>query len=407
MQRIKFSTPHSVLKDRDGSRQNTYTFRDEALVYSQNNRFDKRRGHYISGGPFHVYKTWDSISEIVKGRDRGALMTSAAPWEMYLGPGRMSPYTSFASESATKLKADSEIANAFSYGATGWKRARPGNPTAGLSNFMLELRSLPTLPLRLFNRLRSFRALGSEYLNVVFGWLPFVKDVQDMYETYRKIDRQLAWIVRNNGKGVHRRRMIKDEKNTTSVVTNSTNSFAGWLGVMPPLPFSGHMGTQTTTSRMVSEKVWFVGKFRYYIPDIGSSQWTKRATRALYGANITPEVLWNALPWSWLIDWFGNIGDVMSNMSSNAVENLTADYAFVMRETQDIETITSTTSWRTMGPDRNYDIKGGTATASRVNLGIVTKSRSRGSPFGFGAHFDSLSNYQLGIAAALGISRWA
>jgi hypothetical protein len=33
--------------------------------------------------------------------------------------------------------------------------------------------------------------------------------------------------------------------------------------------------------------------------------------------------------------------------------------------------------------------------------------RAAASPFGFGVTFDSLSNYQLGIAAAFGISRWA
>jgi len=157
----------------------------------------------------------------------------------------------------------------------------------------------------------------------------------------------------------------------------------------------------------VTDKIWFVGKFRYYIPDIGSSEWTKRTTRALYGANITPEVAWNLLPWSWLIDWFGNIGDVMSNMSSNAVDNLTADYAYIMRTQETRYDMEGATTWNQLGSPTGASWIPAGRVQKRGWSTTTTKTRVGASPFGFGLTFDGLSTYQLGIAAALGISRWA
>jgi hypothetical protein len=158
---------------------------------------------------------------------------------------------------------------------------------------------------------------------------------------------------------------------------------------------------------IVKEKVWFVGRFRYFIPDIGTSQWSKRATRALFGVNPTPETLYNLLPWSWLFDWFGNIGDIMSNISSNAVDNLTADYAYIMRTVETTKRYTSISYWNTLGGEGQfYNIPGGSAVLVAVDS-TISKTRAAASPFGFGATFGGLSPYQMGIAAALGISRWA
>jgi len=122
---------------------------------------------------------------------------------------------------------------------------------------------------------------------------------------------------------------------------------------------------------------------------------------------VTPEVLWNLIPWSWAIDWFANVGDVMSNMSSNAVNNLVADYAFVMESSQTVRTETVTTSWTGVGsPGGFYYFPAGSASASVSYETVQTKNRVAASPYGFGVEFGSLSNYQLGVVAALGISRW-
>lgn len=302
---------------------------------------------------------------------------------------------------------------------TGYQKARPGNPVASLGQFLIELRDFPAVPFKralqggapfkdipkiALKELSDFKNLGSEYLNVVFGWKPFVSDLRKMYHLWETLDEQMSQIIRENGKNIRRRATILNEKSSTQTVKQYATPFADVRGGIPNWTQGS---TQVTTTTIEERRVWFSGSFRYYIPDVSSSQWDKRARVALFGALPTPELLWEVLPWSWLVDWFGNIGDVVSNFSVNAVQNLTSNYAFVMEHKR------TTTIWQAdvtsvaLQPCLPWICSdgafGGTASTLHVK---ETKSRSgTGNPFGLNVQLNSLSNYQLGILAALGLSR--
>lgn len=305
------------------------------------------------------------------------------------------------------------------HGVTGWKRARPGNPTANLGQFVAELREfnrlfpgfdksilrgpLKTLPLRALASLASFRKLGSGYLNFEFGWKPFVKDLQEMYKLSHDIDRQIATLRRNNGRNIKRERKLKDstEVSETKDITN------GAFGYLRPTPILGlTTGTSTRTVTVTTrERIWFEGCFRYWVQNIGSMQWENRARRALFGANPTPSLLWEVLPWSWLVDWFSNTGDVLSNMSENAVDGTVAKYAHVMRhlETKTVTEVSTTWAARTTGPtSTRFD--GGSASCRRI-VRTESKARAVATPYGFGVTYDGLSVRQTAILAALGVTR--
>jgi len=392
-----------------------YGFHDDFLMVSENHSYDRKKGKWKSGGPFVVrhIETDHFVGPLLTWRLNGVTVR----FQPNFGYGTLAQPVPIAN---TKAMSDATIlrADAWSYGATGWARSRPGNPTANVLTTIVETarEGLPRIPLNLYKRLtdliqgkNTWRKLhgtnpGSEYLNGIFGWLPLLNDIQDMYQTYRNLDKQLAQIYRDNGKGIHRRREIK---NTISVTSPQDVSYAfpfgSWNDTGPT--WTGGRTRFIETVRNI-ERVWFVGKFRYYIPDIGSSQWKARATRALFGVNPTPEVIWNLLPWSWLADWFGNVGDMISNMSSNAVDNLTAEYAYVMRTLESRRRMSSYTTWNQSGtsPQGTTWIPSGAASGESFST-TISKTRVVGSPYGFGANFDSFSNYQLGVLAALGISR--
>jgi len=316
----------------------------------------------------------------------------------------------------------------WQYGATGYKRTRPGNPVASLGQFLVELRDLPRIPFggafgkrgkgrfpsvsifpfneipgRLRSRLLDFRNLGSEYLNVVFGWKPFVSDLRKMYNLWQTIDKRMAQLIRENGKGINRRATLEEDTSTTM----ETDSYpAPWRWV--PGGFFLPAGHSTWTGqRTVKTKVWYSANYRYYIPDIGSSQWDRRARLALFGAVPTPELLWEVLPWSWLIDWFGNAGDVISNLSVNAVDNLVQNYHYTMKHVSTTTVLKSTSyqeglDLRSFGswywPTLEVDCTSTLFEESKVRDG-------GGSPFGLNAKFSSLNAYQLSILAALGTSK--
>jgi len=290
----------------------------------------------------------------------------------------------------------------YSKGATGFKKARPGNPVANAGQWLVELRDLPTLPLRLLARLRNFRALGSEYLNVQFGWKPFVGDMIKMYQLYQQLDKHLAQIARDNKRAIRRRKTISNTTDSTSTTSNFPNGWQAFLP-SPPTGVTATFSSSLTTQVVTKEKIWFVGSFQYYIPDVGSSQWTRRATAALFGVNVTPSLLWEVLPWSWLIGYFSNVGDAISNASTNAVDNLVANYAYVMRQ-KSVTTTYTATGTAPSGSFGGQKWSGGTYSSTGSTL-LMTKSRARASPYGFGVEFGSLSAYQLSILGALGLSR--
>ena len=388
------------LSGTNGGTQAIYGLYDDCLYLSTGHPRGAD-GQFHSGSPFLAYH-----------RGYAPAICQAMDWKLngieirtqpYIGTFSTTPPAPLTGNPLAAM-ATKETADAFSYGATAWNRMRPGTTEFSAVNFLRELGDIPTLPYRLFNRLRTIRAAGSEYLNVQFGWLPFLSDLRKFYQTYRKVDKLLAQMVRDNGRGIHRHREIANSTSSTVVNTGGAQPFNGWYN-SPPF-WTGGTGSVAKTTQ-ITERVWSCGNFTYYIPDIGSSQWTRRAKNVLFGVNVTPEALWNAIPWTWLLDWGSNIGDVMSNMSPSAVGDVTANYAFVMR-TRSIVTTYEGSAWAS-----GRGSKGGITYIPEVSVYMqasdeaLYKTRVVASPFGFGVHFSDLSARQLGIAAALGISRWA
>lgn len=352
---------------------------------------------------------------------------------------------------------------AQSYGPAAYRKTRPGNPVAHLGQFLGELRDLPQIPFKnlvswprirslagvpfrnwgraLYNRLRDFykfelrvgnRAFlkfadsavkpGGEYLNVVFGWRPFLQDLVSAWQLSLVLEEELRKLVRENGKGIHRRTTLKDDTTNADLSTVSPYpwpwepySFIGGPGAGGPSGYGVGGSTVHRYVKRVKERVWFSGRYRYWIPDVQSiadRSWHAFASVALYGLLPTPSLVWELLPFSWLLDWFVNFGDVISNVSTNAVENLVLEYGFIMRH--------RTETWEASAHVQHDAIHNGAYNNwPAVNhtfssaFQVETKARATFNPFFPGSQawvFEPGSNLppfsakQWSILAALGLS---
>jgi hypothetical protein len=131
--------------------------------------------------------------------------------------------------------------------------------------------------------------------------------------------------------------------------------------------------------------VWFSGAFTHYYsrtPKEKAFFRSIQSARDVYGLDLSLEVVWNLLPYSWLADWQGNIGDVFHNLSRFSQDGLTMKYGYIMR-TAYVKHI------YTYGP-------------STFTLISSVKQRRKASPFGFGVALNTLSDRQWAILAALG-----
>jgi len=293
-------------------------------------------------------------------------------------------------------------------GSTAIDRCKPTNSVAQLSTFLAELYrdGLPKLLGATLwrDRVVSARSLGEEYLNEEFGWKPLVSDVRDITYALTHANAVLEQFERGSGR-VTRRRYEFPVEETRSIVHVSGNATASVpFGLDIPAIRSQFNGGELYKISQVFRRTWFSGAFTYHLPTGYHSRnallSAARKAQTLTGFDLTPEVLWNAAPWSWAIDWFSNAGDVISNLSDWSNDGLVLKYGYIMEHSLMRDTYYITNDKDTL-PFNAVRVAGITPIFSCVE----TKRRERATPFGFGLTWSGLSPRQLAIAAALGLTR--
>lgn len=135
------------------------------------------------------------------------------------------------------------------------------------------------------------------------------------------------------------------------------------------------------------------GHFRWFPEaDFSSMSSTERewsAVRALQGLTVDGSTLWEACPWSWLIDWGSSVGDWFK--ANRNIIPATLSGIHIMRET-----VTELTT-----PAVSFGAPG---SMNPIHCVRTTKTRNPSfvAPI---AHFPFLSGNQVGILASLAVTR--
>lgn len=317
---------------------------------------------------------------------------------------------------------DGRIATPASYKEAGldafaqqaYARSAPTAVVFDAAAFLGELREgLPKLTSAVLKDLSKFyKGAGSDYLNVEFGWKPFLSDLQNAAKALLGATQQLS----NVGERVHRTyglpavlesgvavsdANITLEARSSGFIPTTVRTELGW----PTLNVSTACGAgrvevmKTRTSRR-----WFEGSFTNFLPiGFDPSDYFDRLNQ-LVNTKVTPATLWQLAPWSWLVDWELRIGDTIAANELVANDRLIMHYGYAMEET----VYTTDLSWtRTSQPSSTssrrwltYPNKG------RYFIATTYKRRLRANPYGFRAgSTGSLSGSQLSILGALGLTR--
>jgi hypothetical protein len=288
-------------------------------------------------------------------------------------------------------------------GAVAVARCKPTNAVADLSVAMGELmrERLPSISRWDYLKQETDRArkVGSEYLKSEFGWMPLLGELQDFVRAVTHAGEILSQYERDAGRLVRRRYSFPLEK--TSTYTELSGDRTPYIGVEP----SGYRKAGTVSKGRVVRQVdtyrrrWFSGAFRYSLPPGYKSQDAvlRYAARAsvLYGAELTPSTVWNLAPWSWAVDWFSNVGDVISNASDFLFDGLVMQYGYVMEHSLVRHTYT-------YYGDHSFQ---SSVAPQAVIVSAETKKRRQANPFGFGLTWEGLSPRQLSILVALGLTK--
>lgn len=377
---------------------------------------------YKSGSPLSIVKTKYK-------RYRSAycgVKSTLTPVAWYYGHFTVNPHVPATLPSATDYS---------SYGAIGWNRTHPLHPVANLGVALVELKDLPGMLKQtrdFFKRLHNvslhgptskkrikdflfdvksgeFNAAG-DYLNLQFGWVPFVKDLYTAINYREILDKKLRWLRNKNRTSIRRR----IELGTVNEATNLGYGPNVGSSVVPTLTSKLYSSGISAANREMltyeyKRRIWFTAKWRIYMPEMDNLKpgflGLTSLERHFLGLELNPSVIYQALPWSWLIDWFSNAGDVIENLTLRQNSQVVAEYAYTMCEESHLYT--------KYGTCECYQGTNGIVNASTPRKRFVAyatteyvfKGRAAANPYGFGITDDSLSNYQWSILSALGLNR--
>lgn len=175
----------------------------------------------------------------------------------------------------------------------------PSKPHVDLPISFVELRELPQL-------MRSFggpllRRFSNAYLGAEFGIKPFINDIYSLMDFTVAVEQRIKRLERlvKYGYDIKKTQYRTDywRGNPSEVWVNSLN-----------------FGVKAIERPSAKRKIWGYSKWVPTNPFTFRSdiELAEKARRLVLGLNnVSFASLWNAIPWTWLIDWFSNVGDVL------------------------------------------------------------------------------------------------
>lgn len=382
---------------------------------------------YRSGGPFHTVKAefGDFIMQArgIYYSPGNVFLPGAGFNPIRLVGGFYNPDFSGFDDSANlygsvgSLIGDPTISPAVEVYYPQVAKLRPKIAQAGLGQAIAEVRELPRMLKGLSKgfsdlwistggsrtslRMAPKRA-ANEFLGIQFGWIPFIKDIRDVNRVTKRFDEYVEDLTIRNNRWDHMERVIEHSESVSTVNGN------GWR-VSPSGPIidslcnnvGGHTG-RWQFDTLITKRAWVSGDFKFYRPEFdrslenyGSEMNQVNQAITLYGADVNPALLYKITPWTWLVDWCSNVGDVVETISNAGADGVVSKNLYVM-----VQRVKQLVFTQTM------NLYSGTRAVSWRRV-ISSKQRDHAStPFGFGLSPTELSGRQFSILTALGISRF-
>jgi len=287
----------------------------------------------------------------------------------------------------------------YTQGATAIARTIPTDPGINLTDSIAQSIGVQAIPKMIGSALwrektKFFKGLGSEYLNLEFGWRPFVQDIRDSMTAVKNSHQILADLDAGNGKKT-RVGYAFPQSSTFDLAPRGLTIYSvdgTWASLCT-------QGTANSYSAISTTDVWFKGCFEYFLP-VSRDKMNSMQKHADYanrilglGVNeITPEIVWDAAPWSWAVDWAFNVGDVLHNVAAFSHDGLHLLYGYIMTHKRQQAVWTA----------------GGDPLVSGLQFTQLEewKMRFPATPYGFGLSYTGLNLQQKAILAAVGVSHW-
>jgi hypothetical protein len=244
------------------------------------------------------------------------------------------------------------------------------------------------------------KEVSNQFLNVQFGWKPFVREVNSMCDVVVNFDQHSERLRKQNDKWMNRT-FTEDTVESDELVHSSTSTQNDCYPALSASIFIKPGSCWQTVRRKKMTRVWYKGVFKFYRPEFDYSREqvehlrTVRQYMTLLGLDVTPTTLYKVTPWSWLVDWFVNAGDALQRVQDLATDAVASKYFYVMRH-----------SLVEYEYRKVFTTRDGVTHDFTWNRTVEAKRRGESKhPFNFSLLPGNLSDSQLAVIAALGITR--
>lgn len=246
--------------------------------------------------------------------------------------------------------------------------SNPNKPVVSIPVFIAELKDIPQMIFSigetLLGRHRNFSShgkrnlatvVGAGYLGASFGWFPLIGDLVKLYHFQDSVEKKIKELNRMYDRGGIRRKRILQRD-------SAQRTDGPW-----PMNTNGGLVISATSHRVTTYTEWCT--VRWNIKQDSKPRPTDMEIRRKSENIVRGTVwmddpwavasdLWQLTPWSWLTDWFTNIGDYLD--AHRGYVPVEASRGCVMSTTETTAVFT-----RTSG---NATTKGGDGTIKRKTL---------------------------------------
>lgn len=148
--------------------------------------------------------------------------------------------------------------------------------------------------------LPSARRAAEAYLNWKFGWEPLLRDIQKLALAPERFTRRVNRLMERQGKDATFRDGFKFAQPWANPPGFTYDTFTNETLV--------NIGNYAPFRDCELRCVVNVG---VQLPSISPPQLRRYLMSELYGEStrLSPELVYELVPWSWLVDWFGGLGD--------------------------------------------------------------------------------------------------
>jgi hypothetical protein len=178
------------------------------------------------------------------------------------------------------------------------------------------IRNIDKLQAGLLRKKRAFkniahilRVAADVYLQAKFNILPLISDVKGVYRSLSNIERQINGLVSRAGKNQirHFRVPLTDlrgsQESETGRPVGSFRRVGGFADIQSYTVAENERTVQVDSSEFHAQI-----QYNYHYAAYQLEHARVLALMDAWGLNLNPQIIWNAIPWSFVVDWLVGVG---------------------------------------------------------------------------------------------------